>query len=148
MKIIRPQTQIEVSAGGLVLHRENTSLVALISHKNRGGKADWCIPKGHIESGEELSVTAIREVYEETGLEAEIIDKLGEITYTFKIGSQRIRKTVHHYLLRQIGGELSGDHDPAGEVIEAKWFPISELENVLAHENERKVALRALELLS
>ncbi len=51
-------------------------------------------------------------------------------------------------MLRQIGGELSGDHDPAGEVIEAKWFPISELENVLAHENERKVALRALELLN
>jgi 8-oxo-dGTP pyrophosphatase MutT (NUDIX family) len=148
MKIIRPQTQIEVSAGGLVINSENPGLIALISHKNRGGRADWCIPKGHIERGEDLAVTAIREVYEETGLEAEIIDKLGEITYTFKIGSQRIRKTVHHYLLRQIGGELSGDHDPAGEVIEAKWFPLEELENVLAHENERRVAQRALEILN
>mgnify|MGYP000258165355 CR=1 FL=1 len=68
MKIVRPQTQIEVSAGGLVISQENPSLIALISHKNRGGRADWCIPKGHIERGEDVAVTAIREVYEETGL--------------------------------------------------------------------------------
>lgn len=123
-------------------------LVALISHKNRGGRADWCIPKGHVEAGEDLAETAVREIGEETGITAEVVEKLGEITYSFKIGQQRIKKTVHHYLLRQTGGELSSEMDPTGEVIEAKWFKLSELESVLAHENERKVAQRALELLS
>lgn len=143
----RPRPQIEVSAGGLVLSKTDPSLVALISHKNRGGRADWCIPKGHVESGEDLAQTAVREVGEETGIQAEVVEKLGEISYSFKIGAQRIKKTVHHFLLRQTGGDLSSEMDPTGEVIEAKWFKLDELEDVLAHENERRVAQRALELL-
>lgn len=148
MNSSRPRPQVEVSAGGLVLSRTDPELVALISHKNRGGRADWCIPKGHVEAGEDLAQTAIREIGEETGIEAEVVEKLGEITYSFKIGPQRIKKTVHHFLLRQTGGELSAEMDPTGEVIEAKWFKLSELEGVLAHENERRVAQRALEILS
>jgi 8-oxo-dGTP pyrophosphatase MutT (NUDIX family) len=148
MNSSRPRPQLEVSAGGLVQSDSDPELVALISHKNRGGRADWCIPKGHVEAGEDLAETAVREIGEETGITAEVVEKLGEITYSFKIGQQRIKKTVHHYLLRQTGGELSSEMDPTGEVIEAKWFKLSELESVLAHENERKVAQRALELLS
>ena len=148
MNTSRPRPQIEVSAGGLVQSLTDPELVALISHKNRGGRADWCIPKGHVEAGEDLAQTAVREIGEETGIEAEVIEKLGEINYSFKIGQQRIKKTVHHFLLRQTGGEISSEMDPTGEVIEAKWFKLSELEGVLAHENERKVAQRALELLS
>lgn len=147
MNSSRPRPQVEVSAGGLVQSMHDSELVALISHKNRGGRADWCIPKGHVESGEDLAQTAVREISEETGIEAEVIEKLGEISYSFKIGPQRIKKTVHHYLLRQTGGSLSSEMDPTGEVIEAKWFKLSEIESVLAHENERKVALRALEIL-
>jgi 8-oxo-dGTP pyrophosphatase MutT (NUDIX family) len=148
MNASRPRPQIEVSAGGLVQSLTDPELVALISHKNRGGKADWCIPKGHVEAGEDLAQTAVREISEETGIEAEVVEKLGEISYSFKIGPQRIKKTVHHFLLRQTGGELSSDMDPTGEVIEAKWFKLSELESILAHENERKVAHLALERLS
>jgi 8-oxo-dGTP pyrophosphatase MutT (NUDIX family) len=148
MNASRPQPQIEVSAGGLVQSQTDPELVALISHKNRGGKSDWCIPKGHVEDGEELAQTAVREISEETGIEAEVIEKLGEINYSFKVGPQRIKKTVHHFLLRQVGGEISSDMDPTGEVIEAKWFKLSELDSVLAHENERKVAHLALERLN
>jgi 8-oxo-dGTP pyrophosphatase MutT (NUDIX family) len=148
MKSVGQQTQIEVSAGGLVVSNHDPKLVALISHRNRGGRRDWCIPKGHVEKDESLTQTAIREVAEETGLEAEVVEKLGEITYSFKIGSQRIKKTVHHYLLRQVGGKLSAEKDPTGEVLEVKWFKLEKLEEVLAHENERQVAQRALELLS
>lgn len=147
MNATRPRPQVEVSAGGLVQSLTDPELVALISHKNRGGRADWCIPKGHVEAGEDLAQTAVREIGEETGIAAEVVEKLGEISYSFKIGPQRIKKTVHHFLLRQTGGELSSEMDPTGEVIEAKWFKLSDLESVLAHENERKVAQRALELL-
>ena len=144
----RPRTQREISAGGLVLNAKDSSLVALISHRNRGGGEDWVIPKGHQERGENLEVTAIREVYEETGIEAEILEKIGEISYSFKLGSTRIQKTVHHYLLKQTGGELNHLGDPTGEVLKVQWFPISQLEAVLAHENERKVAAQAAEILS
>lgn len=144
----RIRTQTEVSAGGLVIAADDPGMVALISHRNRGGGEDWVIPKGHQEKGEELHTTALREVGEETGLEAEIIEKVGEITYSFRLGTLRIKKTVHHFLMKQIGGSLSSEMDPAGEVIRVSWFPIMNLEEVLAHENERKVAQRALELLS
>ena len=144
----RPHTQTEVSAGGLVISSEDPNLVALISHRNRGGGEDWVIPKGHQEKGEDFAATAVREVREETGLEAEIVEKIGEISYSFRLGSTRIRKTVHHFLLRQVGGELDSDGDPTGEVLQVRWFPIQEIESVLAHENERKVAQRAVELLS
>ena len=142
-----PRTEIEVSAGGLVLSSADPTKVALISHRNRGGREDWVIPKGHQEAGEDLKTTAIREVEEETGIQAEVETKIGEITYTFRLGNKRIRKTVHHFLLRQVGGSLVPDNDPAGEVLAVGWFSLDELDNVLAHENERKVALQALEML-
>ena len=148
MKIIRPYSVTEVSAGGLIVSSENPNLVALISHRNRGGGVDWCIPKGHVELGENYIQTSIREVQEETGIQGKVVEKIGEISYSFKIGPKRIRKTVHHYLLEQISGELTFSGDPTGEVLDVQWFEISTLEEVLAHENERKIAERAMELLN
>ncbi|MFM1779617.1 MAG: hypothetical protein RIS51_762 [Actinomycetota bacterium] len=138
----------EVSAGGLVLAADNSAKVAIISHKNRGGHAAWVIPKGHIEKGESAEQAAVREVFEETGIEAEIIEKIGEISYSFKASGKRIEKTVHHFLLKQTGGFLTHEGDPTGEVVGVAWFDLAELEGVLAHENERRVAQQALEMLS
>lgn len=148
MKIIRPYSVTEVSAGGLIVSRDNPQLVALISHRNRGGGVDWCIPKGHVELGENYIQTAIREVKEETGIQGKVLEKIGEISYSFKIGPKRIRKTVHHYLLEQVDGELTFAGDPTGEVLDVQWFEIASIDEVLAHENERKIAERALELLN
>lgn len=132
----------------MLVSREDPKKVALICHRNRGGGRDWCLPKGHIESNETLEQTAIREVQEETGLRGEIVGKLGEITYSFRADGKRIKKTVHHFLLRELEGELSAEGDPTGEVLEVRWFGLEELTKVLAHENEKKMALKALELLS
>jgi len=147
MKIIRPFTVSEVSAGGLVISESDPGLIALISHRNRGGGLDWVIPKGHVELGENYLQTAVREIREETGVESKILEKIGEISYSFKIGPKRIKKTVHHYLLQQIGGSLNAYSDPTGEVVDVQWCEIGKLEDVLAHENERKIAQRALEIL-
>lgn len=89
----------------------------------------------------------MREVFEETGIQAEIVSKIGEINYSFKVGNKRIHKTVHHFLMRQVGGELTHELDPTGEVIDVAWLPINDLGEVLAHENERRVAAQARELL-
>lgn len=146
MKLGRQNVR-EVSAGGLVISSEDKNKVALISHKNRGGRVDWCIPKGHPENNETLEQAAIREVFEETGVEAKIVKKLGTISYRFKVGNKRISKTVHHFLMAQVGGELDPNNDPAGEVIDAEWVELDKLQDVLAHENERRMALLALEMI-
>lgn len=140
-------TQFEVSAGGLIVSAMDPNQVALIRHRNRGGGSSWCIPKGHVEASESLEQTAMREVAEETGISGEILQKLDTISYRFTADGRLIQKTVHHYLLRQTGGELGFENDPTGEVTKVGWFALGELDRVLTHTNERKIARIAIEIL-
>lgn len=138
------RTVDETSAGGLVVDTA-TGLAALIGRLDRRGRLLWSLPKGHIEAGETAEQAAVREVTEETGIVGEVIAQLGVIDYWFVAEDRRIHKTVHHFLLRRLGGELS---DADVEVTEVGWVPLSELETRLAYADERKLARRAGELLS
>ena len=137
----------EVSAGGFVISKTDPKLVALMARFNRGGKLEWCIPKGHLEQNETSEQAAIREVFEETGLEAVIVASLGEVNYQFIQGGAKINKTVHVYLMQQTGGELSFENDPHKEASELEWVQISELLARLSHGNEKRIAKAALELI-
>jgi 8-oxo-dGTP pyrophosphatase MutT (NUDIX family) len=114
---------------------------------NRGGKLEWCIPKGHLEQDETSEQAALREVFEETGLEAQIIQHLGEVNYQFIQDGSKISKTVHVYLMQQTGGELSFDKDPHKEASELEWVQVSELLARLSHGNEKRIAKLAIELI-
>jgi len=136
----------ETSAGGLVVRVEHgQAQVALIGRARRGGRLRWSMPKGHVEAGETLEQTAVREVREETGIIGRIVAPLGSFTYTFTAEGRRIRKRVHHYLLRAVAGELSDDDV---EVTAVKWVPVAELPRVLAFPAERRIARRAEALLA
>ena len=137
----------EVSAGGFVISKSDPTLVALMARFNRGGKLEWCIPKGHLEQDETSEQAAIREVFEETGLEAQIIQHLGEVNYQFIQDGSKISKTVHVYLMQQTGGELSFDKDPHKEASELEWVQVSELLARLSHGNEKRIAKVAIELI-
>lgn len=95
------------------------------------------MPKGHIESGETAEETAMREVAEETGIRGRVLASLGSIDYWFVTEGRRVHKTVHHYLLRYEGGELS---DADVEVTEVAWVPLTELSSRLAYADERRLA--------
>ena len=111
--------------------------------KNNAGK--WDLPGGKLDPGENFNEALLREVQEETGIEAEIIEPLGTISYEFNAGNILIAKTVHHFLLRQTGGSLSLENDPNHEAIDVKWVSIDELSAILTHENERRMARGVLE---
>ncbi len=130
-----------------MISKSDPSLVALMARFNRGGKLEWCIPKGHLEQDETSEQAAIREVFEETGLEAEIIQHLGEVNYQFIQDGSKISKTVHVYLMQQTGGELSFDKDPHKEASELEWVQVSELLARLSHGNEKRIAKVAIELI-
>ncbi len=136
----------ETSAGGLVVDAEREiPAAALIGRIDRKGRLLWSLPKGHIESGESPEDTAVREVAEETGIVGEILAPLGVIDFWFVADGRRVHKTVHHFLLRAVGGVLS---DEDIEVNEVAWVPLSELSGRLAYADERALAERAPRLLA
>ncbi|MCF8589056.1 NUDIX hydrolase [Gordonia liuliyuniae] len=138
------RTVRETSAGGLVLSDIDAPFedlsAALIGRVDRRGRTMWSLPKGHIETGETAEQTAMREVAEETGIEGTIVAPLGKIDYWFVSEGRRIHKTVHHYLLRFTGGELS---DEDYEVSEVAWVPLTELPRRLTYSDERRLARMA-----
>jgi 8-oxo-dGTP pyrophosphatase MutT (NUDIX family) len=138
----------ETSSGGFVLAADGSSRVALIGRLTRNGRIDWCVPKGHPEGDENLEQAAIREIAEETGLEAEIIVNLGDIHYEFSAGNKLISKTVHHFLMRQTGGDLTVENDPQREAVDVQWFEVENLDSTLAHENERRMGRGVQEWLA
>ena len=138
----------ETSAGGLVIDGldgpRDEQVAALIGRIDRRGRMLWSLPKGHIEMGETAEQTAIREVAEETGIRGSVLAALGRIDYWFVTDGRRVHKTVHHYLMRFSGGELS---DEDLEVAEVAWVPIQELPSRLAYADERRLAQVADELI-
>ena len=135
----------ETSAGGFVLKDDGSNEIALIARLTRGGRLEWCIPKGHPEGSETYEQAAVREILEETGLRVEIIEPLGQISYEFSVGPKTVVKTVHHFLMRQIGGDLTVENDPDHEAEEAAWCSLDKLEKQLSHYNERKLARKVIE---
>ncbi len=135
----RLRTVHETSAGGLVVDGidgpKDSQVAALIGRIDRRGRMLWSLPKGHIEMGE----TA-----EETGIRGDVLAALGSIDYWFVTEGRRVHKTVHHYLMRFLGGELS---DEDVEVTEVAWVPLKELPHRLAYADERRLAEVAHELI-
>jgi 8-oxo-dGTP pyrophosphatase MutT (NUDIX family) len=145
----RLRTFHETSAGGLVVDgldgpREK-QVAALIGRIDRRGRMLWSLPKGHIEQGETAEQTAIREVAEETGIRGDVLAPLGSIDYWFVTEGRRVHKTVHHYLLRFLGGQLSAEDL---EVSDVAWVPLEELPSRLAYADERRLAEVAGELIN
>jgi 8-oxo-dGTP pyrophosphatase MutT (NUDIX family) len=139
----RLRTVEETSAGGLVVDAA-LGTAALIGRLDRRGALLWSLPKGHLEEGETAQQAAVREVHEETGIHGTVSRELGTIDYWFVVENRRVHKTVHHFLMRAVGGELS---DEDIEVTEVAWVPLAELDQRLAYADERRLVRRALRLL-
>ncbi len=128
----------EISAGGLVV--DSSMRVAVIARRNRAGRLEWCLPKGHLEGEETPVEAAVREIAEETGIVGVPRVSLGTIDYWFTGADHRVHKVVHHFLLRAVGGDLSVEGDPDGEAEDAEWVPLDRLSERLSYPNERRVA--------
>jgi 8-oxo-dGTP pyrophosphatase MutT (NUDIX family) len=134
----------ETSAGGIVVDVDGVPpRAAVIARVNRAGRVEWCLPKGHLESGETPEQAAVREIAEETGILGRVVGSLGTIDYWFSAEGRRVHKMVHHYLLLAIGGTLTVEDDPDQEAVDVAWVPLTELGALLAFPNERKIAKEA-----
>jgi 8-oxo-dGTP pyrophosphatase MutT (NUDIX family) len=124
-------------------------LAAVRPRRDAGAKPVWALPKGLIDDGETPAETAVREVYEETGLTATVVRKLGDVRYVYTWDGERIFKVVSFFLLRPAHGRLG--LLPPGmelEVAETRWLPLEEAPGLLSYGGERDMAARALESLA
>jgi 8-oxo-dGTP pyrophosphatase MutT (NUDIX family) len=108
----------------------------------------WALPKGLIAPGDSAEATAVREVAEETGVEGELVEKLGDVKYVYVWEGERVFKVVSFFLLRYRGGRID-DVPPEHrhEVAEARWLPLDDAPKLLAYKGEREMAEAALRRL-
>jgi 8-oxo-dGTP pyrophosphatase MutT (NUDIX family) len=135
----------EFSAGGVLVKviRGRPMLAAIRPRGKREGL--WALPKGKIDPGERPEETAVREVREETGVEGALVEKLGDVRYTYtRRGGTRVFKVVSFYLLRAGRGRIDEiDEQMRVEVDEARWLPLEEATRLLAYGGEREMAAKA-----
>jgi 8-oxo-dGTP pyrophosphatase MutT (NUDIX family) len=139
----------ELSAGGVVVRRLHGRFWLAAIRPQGKPEGVWALPKGLIDVGEDPAATAQREVAEETGLEALLEGKLGDVRYIYsRRGGERVFKVVSFFLFRYRSGRI-GELPPGmeREVAEARWLPLDEAPRLLAYRGERDMADAALSSL-
>ena len=154
----------EFSAGGVVVRfRQGKWWVAAIEPRReappegknarprRKPSPVLALPKGLVDPGERPEHTAVREVREETGLEAAVVTKLTDIKY-FYVRSwsdqQRVFKIVSFFLLVYVSGRIGEiSEEMRIEVERALWVPLDEGAQQLTYKGEREVAQKAQQYL-
>ena len=141
------------SAGGIIVKTDKSGPKVLVTqHSKHKG---WDFPKGHIESGESSESAAVREVEEEVGIKAEIIERVGQTQYFYweteeptfapstalraSVGKTKVLKTVTYYLMKYVG---EGEATTAFEVSDKVWLPVEEVEAKLTFKDTKQLWLK------
>jgi len=135
-----PEGTIELSAGGAVVQGGDVIVVVPVK-RDANRRRVLALPKGHLDKGETDEAAAIREVSEETGVQAQLIEKLGDVEYTYERRGRRRAKRVAFYLFEYRSGSLE-DHDHEIEV--ARWMPLERAAEELTYAGEREIVRRAM----
>jgi len=127
----------EFSAGGIVFKGNRVLLTKHSKNKH------WGFPKGLIESGQTAEEAAVREVQEEGGVKAEILDKVGYSKYVYTFKGEKIFKVVTYFVMKYLSGDPK-DHD--WEMEEAGWFGVKEALEKLDFKQDQELLKKAVEV--
>ncbi|MGK0467138.1 bis(5'-nucleosyl)-tetraphosphatase [Clostridium sp.] len=130
----------EKSCGAVIYRKNDDNLEFLtISHKSDG---HWGFPKGHVEKGENEEETAVREIYEETGLLVDLIDGFRvTVEYSPKEG---VRKEVIFFLAKV---QEQSVHIQEEEVKDYKWASFQHTKQILSYESSKTILEQAYEFI-
>jgi 8-oxo-dGTP diphosphatase len=125
-----------ISSGGVIINRDKVLLLKK--------EKTWVFPKGKVKDGENLIQTAIREIYEETGIvvnESKI--EIGTSNYKYKINKENIEKTVHYFLFFTEYEKINIEKTFLGY----GWFYFDEALKTLTYKNDKKILKNAIKKL-
>lgn len=159
--------KFEFSSGGVVYKKINGKILILVAqHSQHHG---WVFPKGLIgdhgktkvprvsrvlqvpraklqqDKKETKEEAALREVQEETGAVAKIVQPLTPITYWYAWEGEKIKKTVYYYIMEYVSGDIT-KHDFEMENVE--WLPIEEVEKKLTYPGDKRAWKEAKGLIA
>lgn len=145
----RSGAEREFSAGGVVVREgpDGPECVVIVpSRPAANGAKVLALPKGHPDGDETPEQAALREVREETGVHAHVVEPLGDVRYWYQRDGRRIVKVVAFFLLGHDRGdpETHVDH----EIDAARWMALEQAARDLTHAGEREMAALALSRLA
>ena len=135
----------EYTAGGVVYRRVGEGIEILMIQDRLGR---WTIPKGHVEAGENLTQTALREVTEETGLtHLRIGEKLDKLHFFYRKEGKLIFMTTHVFLMEAQGDTDAVIPEDSEGIVDAKWFGSDEALGLIEYRDTERLFRLALEKL-
>jgi 8-oxo-dGTP pyrophosphatase MutT (NUDIX family) len=135
-----PEGADEFSAGGVVVRGDEMVVIVPVKRAADGRRVVG-LPKGHLDGDETPEEAARREVAEETGVQADLIAELGDVSYHYERRHRHVQKVVRFFLFAYRSGDVA-DHDH--EIEEARWVPLEQAVQELTYPGEREMVKRAL----
>lgn len=140
------KTKTEISAGGIVYKKEGDKLLWLVGqHSAHKG---WVFPKGLVgdeNKSETMESAALREVEEEGGIKAKIVNNSPTtIKYTYRWQNTLINKTVYYFLMEYVSGDPK-NHD--WEMNDAKFLTEKEVKKILTFQSDKEAFSKILEII-
>lgn len=140
----QPKAVKEYTAGGVVFRRVPDAEVEILMIQDRLGR--WTIPKGHVEPGESIEQTALREVAEETGLtQFKLGEKLDKLHFFYRKEGKLIFMTTHVFLMEALGDTDAIIPEDSEGIVDAKWFPASKALGLIEYRDTEKLFRLGLE---
>jgi len=127
---------------GAVIYRKISGYVEFlcISDRNDG---HWGFPKGHVERDENDEETAVREVYEETGLQVMLINGF-KVSVEYLIKEETIKEVI--FFLSKVEDETV--HIQLDEVIDYKWVSFQLARHLLTYKTSKDVLEQAWKFIN
>jgi 8-oxo-dGTP diphosphatase len=121
--------------------------VLLIKRGTPPRLGQWSLPGGRIEWGEAVDVAALRELKEETGVDAELTGLLDVVDGVFT--SRETGETTRHFVMIDYAARWTGGEPVAGDdAADARFFTREEAMAIVEWDETRRVIEQAFDRIA